>query len=122
MSYESFFDPLVWGGFLGMFAVALGAFGAHGLEDKVSPDKLEIFHTGTRYHLLHSLLLVALGLASVTIPTRITISLVLGIFIFSGSLYGIVLTGISRLGMITPVGGLLLIVGWAQIGLWAILK
>lgn len=122
MSYQSIMDPLMWGGFLGMIAVALGAFGAHGLEDKVSPDQLEIFNTGARYHLVHSLLLVALGLSSMALPPRITASLVLGIVIFSGSLYGIVLTGVSKLGMITPIGGTLLIIGWAQIGFWALFR
>jgi uncharacterized membrane protein YgdD (TMEM256/DUF423 family) len=80
------------------FGVALGAFGAHGLKSRLSPDLLAVYETGVRYHLLHGGALF-----------------VAGILLFSGSLYLLALTGIRTLGAITPLGGLAWIAAWAII-------
>jgi len=99
-----------------LVAVAAGAFGAHGLRDRLSPRHLEIFETAARYHMYHALALFAVAwLASRQAPLAGAAgwSLVGGIAIFSGSLYALALTGIDRLGAITPVGGLGFIAGWA---------
>ncbi len=99
-------------GALGALAVILGAFGAHGLEARVAdPERLAWWHTGARYHLVHAVAL--LGVAAHPRRPRVAGWLfVVGIALFSGSLYVMTLTGIRALGAITPVGGLCLIGGW----------
>ncbi len=99
---------------LGALAVAAGAFGAHALEGRVTPDRLDTWHTAATYHLLHAVALLALGLAPV--PRRLTSMLfVFGILIFSGSLYALVLLDMPILGAITPLGGLCFIAGWLSL-------
>lgn len=99
-------------------SVVLGAFGSHALKDKLSERYLEIFETGTRYEMYHSLalLLVALLLMVLgeTQPFLVAagFAFIAGIVIFSGSLYALSLSGISWLGAITPLGGLAFIIGW----------
>lgn len=102
-------------------AVGLGAFGAHGLEDRVEPSELEIWKTGVSYHFMHALGLVLLGLflgqrelrtPNSTGGTAAGWCLLLGSIIFAGTLYAMVLGGPRILGAITPIGGLLMIVGW----------
>lgn len=100
----------------GLVSVAAGAFGAHGLRARLEPRMLEIFETGARYQMYHALALLAVA----WLTTRTASSLVhatgwcflAGILIFSGSLYVLSTTGWTKLGMITPVGGILFIVGW----------
>ncbi len=96
--------------------VILGAFGAHGLRARLSPEMLVVFETGVRYHLIHALgLLAVAGAASRWPGSYVSIAgylFVAGIFIFSGSLYVLAITGIRWLGAITPIGGVCLIVGW----------
>lgn len=98
-------------------AIALGAFGAHALNDKlVADDMLEAWKTAVLYHLVHSVALFSLSIRSGGIETRQS-SLAAwfwlgGVFLFSGSLYGLALGGPSILGPITPLGGLSLIAGW----------
>ena len=98
-------------------AVALGAFGAHGLKSRVEPALLVVFETGLRYHMYHALALVALGLAharSAAALWNVAGWLFLaGIVVFSGSLYAMTLTGARWLGAITPLGGLAFLLGWA---------
>lgn len=97
-------------------AVVLGAFGAHFLKARLSPDMLEIFEVGVRYQMYHGLALLAMGM----LATRIDhmglkvagVAFVIGILIFSGSLYILVFSGQRFWGAITPVGGVGLIVGW----------
>jgi uncharacterized membrane protein YgdD (TMEM256/DUF423 family) len=106
-------SPEFWiqAGAAGMFlAVALGAFAAHGLKAKLTPEMLAIFETGVRYHVYHALALLALGAARG--PGKAGWCFVAGIVVFSGSLYVLALTGEKRLGMITPIGGLLFLAGW----------
>jgi uncharacterized membrane protein YgdD (TMEM256/DUF423 family) len=99
----------------GALAVVAGAFGAHGLRDKVSPELLSSWATACQYHLLHSVALLALALyaSQADREIRLPASLFLaGIVLFSGSIYLLVLTSQRWPGPITPIGGLCLIAGW----------
>ena len=104
--------------------VVLGAFGAHGLRARVTPDRLAVFETGVRYHLIHALGLLAVAWAASRWPATWVGAagwlFVAGIVIFSGSLYLLVLTGTRWLGAITPIGGLCLIAGWAVLAVGAL--
>jgi len=105
----------------GTLAVVLGAFGAHGLRARVTAEQLASWNTATQYHLLHSVALLALALyaAQSGREIRLPASLwTLGMLLFCGSIYLLVLTSQRWLGPVTPVGGLLLIGGWlALLGL-----
>lgn len=102
----------------GFLAVALGAFGAHGLQKIVAPAMLHNWETGALYHLVHSVVLLAI--AFFTAPAagekpRIPVAFWLfatGITLFSGSLYVYTLTGVKKLAMITPIGGGFILLGW----------
>jgi uncharacterized membrane protein YgdD (TMEM256/DUF423 family) len=112
-------------GSLNMFlAVALGAFGAHVLKERISSDMLNIYQTGVHYHMIHAigLLLIALLSTKMGNPQLIHWSgwlLQIGILLFSGSLYTLSMTGIRVLGIITPFGGLCFLAGWALLALAA---
>ena len=114
---------LMLAAFFGFTGVALGAFAAHGLKNRLSADYLAIFHTGVTYQLVHTLALLGVALLATHIPGRIVtwagISFVVGILLFSGSLYLLTLTGISKLGIITPFGGVAFLIGWVCLGLAA---
>ena len=101
--------------------VILGAFGAHGLRARLSPEMLVVVETGVRYHLIHALGLLAVAWAASRWPgSYVSIAgylFVAGIFIFSGSLYVLAVTGIRWLGAITPIGGVCLIVGWGLLAI-----
>lgn len=109
--------------FYGFSGVALGAFAAHGLKSKLTPEYLAIFQTGTHYQLIHTLALLAVALLSLHLPSRLLTTagwmFALGILLFSGSLYLLTLTGIGKLGIITPFGGLAFLAGWLCLGLAA---
>jgi len=109
--------------FFGFSGVALGAFAAHGLKSRLSAEYLAIFQTGTHYQLIHALALLAVALLSVQLPGRLLSCagwlFALGIVLFSGSLYLLTLTGVSKLGIITPFGGLSFLAGWLCLGLAA---
>jgi uncharacterized membrane protein YgdD (TMEM256/DUF423 family) len=97
-------------------AVALGAFAAHGLKSRLSPEMLAVFETGVRYHLVHGLALLAVAWASDRWPCR-WIGMggwmfIVGIVVFSGSLYLLSTTGARWLGAITPLGGIAFLTGW----------
>jgi len=102
----------------GMLAVVAGAFGAHGLKARVGAEQLGAWSTAAQYHLLHSVVLLALGLfaaysgRSVKIPASLFCA---GMLLFSGSIYLLVLTKIRWLGPVTPIGGLFLILGWLSL-------
>ena len=103
-----------------LLAVALGAFGAHGLKDVLDSDMLLVFETGVRYQMYHALGLIAVAALAGRAHSPRTIRrgamlLHSGIFIFSGSLYVLSLSGTKWLGAITPLGGVAFIVGWAMI-------
>jgi uncharacterized membrane protein YgdD (TMEM256/DUF423 family) len=105
----------------GGLSVAGGAFGAHALREKISERSLEIFDTGARYQMYHALalLLVAMLISrSENPPTTLLVSgwlFIIGVVIFSGSLYALSLTGIKSLGAVAPLGGLALMLGWAAL-------
>lgn len=105
-----------WGAVNGFLAVALGAFGAHGLDGHITPRLLAAFKTGTEYQLTHALALILVGLLSAQWGSRSVQTagrlFLLGIVLFSGSLYALALSGITVLGAITPLGGLSFLAGW----------
>jgi uncharacterized membrane protein YgdD (TMEM256/DUF423 family) len=96
--------------------VGLGAFGAHGLKARVSTEMLAVFETAVRYHLIHALGLLAVGWAAARWPgSTLQASgslMLLGIVLFSGSLYLMVLTRARWLGAVTPLGGVAFITAW----------
>lgn len=99
---------------LGFLGVALGAFGAHGLEDSLSRKMMETYNTGVLYHLVHSVVLLALALSNYRFTKTFTF-LTAGIVLFSFSLYAYSITGITFLAMITPFGGVSFLIGWIMI-------
>lgn len=106
------------GAALAALGVILGAFGAHGLKAVISPDMLAVYETGVRYHLIHAVGLLAVGVAGrhPRLDTGAWL-LCIGIVLFSGSLYALALTGVRMLGIITPFGGLAFIAGWLVLAL-----
>ncbi|GLH20339.1 MULTISPECIES: DUF423 domain-containing protein [Pseudomonas] len=114
---------LMLAAFFGFTGVALGAFAAHGLKNRLTPEYLTIFHTGVTYQLVHTLALFGVALLATQIQGRLItwagLSFTVGIVLFSGSLYLLTMTGISKLGIITPFGGLAFLVGWICLGLAA---
>ena len=105
-------------GILGFLGVATGAFGAHLLKSRLSPDLLAIWQTAVLYHLLHAVALLALALYGRTSGVDVrwgAIAFTAGIAVFSGSLYALSPFGIKVLGAITPLGGLAFLAGWAWI-------
>lgn len=98
-------------------AILLGAFAAHAIQNTLSERMLAVFNTAVDYHLYHALGLIVLGLLAKQRPISKTLTtaiylMLFGIIVFCGSLYALSLTGISKLGMITPFGGLAFIVAW----------
>lgn len=98
-------------------AVALGAFGAHGLKERLTPEMLAVFEVGVRYHFYHGLALLALTLAPGRLwgspwAGRAGLAWIVGVAVFSGSLYLLSVTGVRWLGAITPIGGVAFILGW----------
>ena len=96
--------------------VAAGAFGAHGLKERLSADMLAVFETGVRYQMYHALALFAAAWAASRWPGAWTGAagwlFVAGTLVFSGSLYALSLTGVRWLGAVTPIGGLAFLAGW----------
>lgn len=101
-----------------MLAVAFGAFGAHALKSRLDEYALGVFETAVQYHFIHSLALLAVGILALSQPQAALLRsagwlFLVGMVVFSGSLYCLSLTGIKWLGAITPLGGLAFIAGWA---------
>lgn len=111
---------LVLGAINGFLAVALGAFGAHGLEGKVTEKMLKIWEKAVNYQMFHTMALLVTGLALFKIDAgSLKIAgwfFLIGIILFSGSLYLYSTTGISKLAMITPFGGVTFLIGWVIFG------
>ncbi|WP_085580870.1 MULTISPECIES: DUF423 domain-containing protein [unclassified Pseudomonas] len=114
---------LMLAAFFGFTGVGLGAFAAHGLKSRLTPEYLAIFHTGVTYQLVHALALFGVALLATQVPGRLVawagVSFSIGILLFSGSLYLLTTVGIGKLGIITPFGGLAFLVGWVCLGLAA---
>ena len=110
------------GAMLAMLGVAAGAFGAHALKSRLTPDMLAVFEVGVRYQLVHALALLAVAWAITRWPGRAAlyagVLFIAGIVLFSGSLYLLALTGERSLGAITPFGGVAFLAGWACLA-WA---
>lgn len=114
---------IIIGSLAGALAVGFGAFGAHGLRERLDADALAVFDIAARYQMYHAFALLAVGFLALRVD-NLTVRIagcafVLGIVLFSGSLYGLALTGQRWMGMITPVGGLSFIVGWVALALAA---
>lgn len=115
---------LLVGAVLGFLGVAIGAFGAHGLRTRLSPEMLAVFETGVRYQMYHvfALLMVAAAIGHAGQARLLMVagwSFIAGILIFSGSLYALALTGTTTFGAITPIGGLGFLMGWACLAFFA---
>ncbi|NLG73746.1 MAG: DUF423 domain-containing protein [Chloroflexi bacterium] len=116
---EAFF---ILGSLFGALGVAAGAFGAHGLRARLTPDRLDTFEVAVRYQMYHALALLAAAYAverwpESSLPVAAGLLFLAGIVVFSGSLYALVLSGERRLGIITPLGGLAMVAGWALLAL-----
>lgn len=112
------------GAILGLLAVITGAMGAHALKDVLSSAQLDSFETAVRFQMYHALLLLLLGMlaARSSSPRLISYAIyavIAGVLLFSGSIYVLVLTPL-KVGLITPLGGLVLIAGWACLLIWAL--
>ncbi len=113
------------GSFFAALGVGLGAFGAHALKGRLSVEDLGIFETGVRYQIYHALALLFVGFLASKMDSSLVKfagwAFVLGILVFSGSLYTLVFTGVRTWGAVTPVGGLAFIVAWLLVGV-AVIK
>ncbi len=109
---------LMMASFSGLLAVLIGAFGAHGLKQKLAEDMMAVYQTGVQYHFYHTFGLLAVGILLQQFPHTGAFKLsgwmmVVGMVMFSGSLYLLAITGTRWLGAITPIGGLAFIIAWA---------
>ena len=100
-----------------LLAVAIGAFGAHGLKARIPPELMPVYKTGVEYHFYHALGMILVGLAAFHLPQSACLrsagwAMLAGIVLFSGSLYLLSLTGLGWLGAITPLGGAAFIAAW----------
>jgi uncharacterized membrane protein YgdD (TMEM256/DUF423 family) len=116
---------LLVGAVLGFLGVAFGAFGAHALKTRLSAEMLVVFETGVRYQMYHALaiLIVAAAIGHIGNARLLSMagwSFAGGVLLFSGSLYALTLSGVGVLGAITPIGGVLFLVGWACLALFAL--
>jgi uncharacterized membrane protein YgdD (TMEM256/DUF423 family) len=126
MHYDGGMDRtfLLLAAVLGFIGVVLGAFGAHALRGRLTPEMLAVFETGVRYQMYHvfALLIVSSAIGHLGNARLLTLagwSFLTGILLFSGSLYALALTSTGILGAITPVGGLAFLIGWACLALFA---
>ena len=117
---------LMIGSLMGLLAVIAGTFAAHGLDQRLSPHMLEVFETGTRYHMYHALAIliatVIQGQYSTRLPAVAAGFFLTGIILFSGSLYLLALTQARWLGMVAPVGGTAFLMGWATLAITSFKK
>jgi uncharacterized membrane protein YgdD (TMEM256/DUF423 family) len=114
---------LLIGALAGFIGVTLGAFGAHALRGRLSPEMLSVFETGVRYQMYHALAIIATGLIAARMSGWLIVLagwlFTAGIVLFSGSLYLLAFTGVAILGAITPIGGVAFLLGWACLALAA---
>ena len=116
---------LLVGAVLGFLGVALGAFGAHALRSRLSPEMLAVFETGVRYHVYHAIAIILVGLIAARLDGWLIRAagwcFAAGVVLFSGSLYALAISGITVFGAITPIGGLAFLLGWALLVVAAVL-
>jgi uncharacterized membrane protein YgdD (TMEM256/DUF423 family) len=116
---------LLVGALAGFIGVAFGAFAAHALRSRLSPEMLTVFETGVRYQMYHAFAVLIVALAAARLDGWLIRtagwSFTAGIVLFSGSLYALALTGVTILGAITPIGGLAFLLGWALLIVAAII-
>jgi uncharacterized membrane protein YgdD (TMEM256/DUF423 family) len=114
---------LMLGAVSGLIAVGAGAFGAHALRARLTPELLGVFETGARYQMYHALALVAAAWVVSRWPESLAAwagwLFLAGTIVFSGSLYALALTGVRWLGAVTPLGGLCFLAGWLCLALAA---
>jgi uncharacterized membrane protein YgdD (TMEM256/DUF423 family) len=107
---------LLFAALFGLTGVALGAFAAHALKSRLSADYLAVFQTGVHYQLIHALALFGVALLMPQMTSRLLVAagslFVIGVLLFSGSLYLLALTGVGKLGIVTPFGGVAFLGGW----------
>ena len=103
------------GAVFAFLGVAAGAFGAHALRDDLTPESMAIYQTAVQYQVVHAVALVALASQTRVRTTVAAWLFIAGILVFSGSLYGLAVSGIRALGAITPIGGVCFLAGWAYI-------
>jgi uncharacterized membrane protein YgdD (TMEM256/DUF423 family) len=113
---------IIIGSISGAISVILGAFGAHALKDSLTASgRLETYETAVKYQMYHSLAMILLGILMIHFQHRFlnyaSYSFLIGVIIFSGSLYVLCATGITKLGAITPIGGVFLIAAWVLLAL-----
>jgi uncharacterized membrane protein YgdD (TMEM256/DUF423 family) len=118
---------LFLGAISALTGVGMGAFGAHGLKATLSPEMLTVYQTGVTYQMWHALGLISIGLISQQVPESKLLSwagwlMFIGILLFSGSLFLLVLLNLKWLGMITPIGGISFITAWFLIAIFAAKK
>lgn len=118
-------QAIVAAAIFGMLAVILGAFGAHALKEKLSADLLVTYETAVKYQIYHALTLLGVGILFAQNPSiwfsRASLMFIIGIILFSGSIYTLVAmkhsgsVGLKGFGIITPIGGLFLVIGWLML-------
>ena len=118
---------IIVGALLGFLGVALGAFGAHALKTRIEPELMAAYQTGVQYHLAHALGVLLVGAlvqvlsplpsSSKTLSWLVTSGwlMVAGVILFSGSLYALALSGMRTLGIVTPLGGVALLMAWLSL-------
>ncbi|GIO89649.1 MULTISPECIES: DUF423 domain-containing protein [Paenibacillus] len=111
---------IAWGSVLMALSVAIGAFGAHMLEGKISADELAVYETGVHYHMIHGIAVLIAGILAGALGESRKLYwagtlFIAGVIIFSGSLYVLSISGAKWLGAITPIGGVSFIVGWIML-------
>lgn len=116
---------LILGALNAFLAVALGAFGAHGLEGKLSERLMDVYKTGVQYHMMHALGLIFIALLADRFTGSNLIhwagwTMFIGIILFSGSLYALSMTNVGVLGAITPFGGIAFLTAWTFVAIAAI--
>ena len=112
---------IIIGALLSALGIALGAFGSHSLKTKLNPDELVVYDIATRYLMYHAIGIISLGILAFNVPESVVevpvILMLIGIVLFSGSLYLISIKGYTKLGVITPLGGTAFIVSWVLLAI-----
>lgn len=115
---------LFFGAICAFIGVGMGAFGAHGLKNVLSPEMLTVYHTGASYQMWHALGLIGIALVRRDDPTSRLLNwagwlMLIGIVLFSGSLYLLAIMDLKQLGMITPFGGVCFLIAWLLLAVYA---